>query len=139
MLCSLRKLYAKLHLRVNEAKTKVGSAFGRKFLGYCFRRWTGDRVKIAVASEAIATFKQRIRFITRRVGGPSMVQVAEELWLYLPGWKLTSPWRRLRAHSETLIHGYAVVSGRSSSSTGDEDLRSTVAFGVSELLTSWPL
>ena len=29
----LRKLYAKLHLRVNEAKSTVASVFGRKFLG----------------------------------------------------------------------------------------------------------
>jgi RNA-directed DNA polymerase len=33
----LRSLYAKLHLRVNEKKTEVGSVFGRKFLGYCLR------------------------------------------------------------------------------------------------------
>ncbi len=87
VLGSLRKLYTKLHLRVNEAKTKVGPAFGRKFLGYCFRRWTGNTVKIAAAPEAIATFKRRIRLITRRVGGRSMAQVAKELRQYLPGWK----------------------------------------------------
>lgn len=79
VLCSLRRLYVKLHLRVNEAKTAVGPVFGRKFLGYCFRRWSGDTVKIAVAPEAIETFKQRIRRITRRVGGRSMSQVAEQM------------------------------------------------------------
>ena len=87
VLRSLRKLYTKLHLRVNETKTKVGTVFGRKFLGYCFRRWKGNTVKIAVAPKALATFKQRIRLITRRVGGRSMNQVAEELRQYLPGWK----------------------------------------------------
>ena len=30
----LRKLYSKLHLVVNEAKSAVASVFGRKFLGY---------------------------------------------------------------------------------------------------------
>ena len=30
----LRRMYARLHLRVNEAKSAVGSVFGRKFLGY---------------------------------------------------------------------------------------------------------
>ena len=87
VLRSLRNLYAKLHLRVNEKKTKVGSVFGRKFLGYCLRRWTGDTVKIAVAPKALDTFKQRIRLITRRIGGRSMTQVAEQLRQYLPGWK----------------------------------------------------
>lgn len=87
VLHSLEKLYARLHLRVNETKTEVTSAFGRKFLGYCFRRWKGNTVKIAVAPKALATFKQRIRLITRRTGGRSMNQVAEELRQYLPGWK----------------------------------------------------
>ena len=87
VLRSLEKLYTKLHLRVNETKTKVGTVFGRKFLGYCFRRWTGNTVKIAVAPQALDTFKQRIRLITRRVSGRSMDQVAERLRLYLPGWK----------------------------------------------------
>jgi len=83
----LRKQYEKLHLRVNEKKTDVGSVFGRKFLGYCLRRWTGDMVKIAVASKALDTFKQRIRVITRRAGGRGMEQIAQSLKKYLPGWK----------------------------------------------------
>ena len=83
----MRKLYARLHLRVNESKTEVGSVFGRKFLGYCLRRWSGDTVKIAVAPKALATFKQRIKIITKRVGGKSLAQVAEQMRDYLPGWK----------------------------------------------------
>jgi RNA-directed DNA polymerase len=83
----MRKLYAQLHLRVNESKTEVGSVFGRKFLGYCLRRWTRDTVKIAVAPKALKTFKQRIKTITKRVGGKSMTQVAEQMRQYLPGWK----------------------------------------------------
>ena len=83
----LRCIYAKLHLKVNEAKTTVGTVFGRKFLGYCLRRWSGNTVKIAVATKALETFKQRIRLITCRVGGRSMIQVAERLRAYMPGWK----------------------------------------------------
>jgi RNA-directed DNA polymerase len=83
----LRKLYAQLHFRVNEEKTEVGSVFGRKFLGYCLRRWSGDTVKVAVAPKALDTFKQRIRTITRRVGGKGMAQIAEQMQEYLPGWK----------------------------------------------------
>ena len=87
VLQSLRCIYAQLHLKVNEAKTTVGIAFGRKFLGYCFRRWSDNKVKIAVAPKALDTFKQRIRLITCRVGGRSMAQVAERLRAYMPGWK----------------------------------------------------
>lgn len=83
----MRKLYAQLHLQVNETKTEVGSVFGRKFLGYCLRRWSGNTVKISVAPKAIETFKQRIRTITKRVGGKGMTQIAEEMRKYLPGWK----------------------------------------------------
>jgi RNA-directed DNA polymerase len=87
VLSSLRRLYAKLHLTVNETKTAVGPVFGRKFLGYCLRRWSGNTVKMAVAPKALVTFKQRIREITRRVGGRSMAQVVEKLRTYMPGWK----------------------------------------------------
>jgi RNA-directed DNA polymerase len=87
VLLSLRKLYDKLHLKVNEKKTEVGPVFGRKFLGYCLRRWTKDTVKIAVAPKAIETFKQRIRLITKRVGGKGMTQIAQQMQAYLPGWK----------------------------------------------------
>src|ERR1019366_7566158 len=82
VLCSLRQLYAKLHLTVNEAKTAVGTVFGRKFLGFCLRRWSGNTVKVAVAPKALETFKQRIKEITRRVGGRSMAQVVEQLRTY---------------------------------------------------------
>ena len=87
VLIFLRNLYEKLHLRVNEKKTEVDLVFGRKFLGYSLRGWSGEAVKISVASKAIATFKQRIREITRRAGGRGMVQIAEQLGRYLPGWK----------------------------------------------------
>jgi RNA-directed DNA polymerase len=65
----------------------VGPVFGRKFLGYCLRRWSGNTLKVAVAPKALDTFKQRIRAITRRVGGQGMVQIAEQMREYLPGWK----------------------------------------------------
>lgn len=83
----MRKMYEQLHLRVNEKKTEVGPVFGRKFLGYCLRRWSGNTVKIAVAPKALDTFKRRIRLITRRVGGQGMTQIAEQMRIYLRGWK----------------------------------------------------
>jgi RNA-directed DNA polymerase len=87
VLKSLRKLYIRLHLKVNEAKTAVAGAYGRKFLGYCLWRSAGSEVKRAVADKALDTFRRRIRQITRRTGGRNLADVAEELRRYLPGWK----------------------------------------------------
>jgi RNA-directed DNA polymerase len=83
----LRRLYTRLHLKVNEAKTAVARVFGRKFLGYCLRQGPGGEVKRAVARKALDTFKQRIRQITRRNCGRSLNELAELLRGYLPGWK----------------------------------------------------
>ena len=87
VLDGLRKHYDRLHLKVNETKTAVASAFGRKFLGYSLWLAPGGVVKHAVAGTAKAAFKRRIRQITRRNGGRSLEQVVEELRRYVPGWK----------------------------------------------------
>lgn len=83
----LRRLYAHLRLKVNEAKSAVASAFGRKFLGY--NLWLGPKgeVKRAVSGKALTTFKQRIRQLTRREVGRRLSQVAIDLRRYLLGWK----------------------------------------------------
>ena len=83
----LRKLYAGLKLQINEAKSAVGSAFGRKFLGYTLWVAKGREVKCAVAHKAVADFKARIRQLTRRSCGRSMEQVVQRLRPYLLGWK----------------------------------------------------
>ena len=87
VLRGLRRLYDRLHLKVNETKTAIASAFGRKFLGYCLWAGPGGEVKRAVAAKAKDTFKRRIRQITRRNGGRCLEQVAKELRWYVPGWK----------------------------------------------------
>jgi hypothetical protein len=83
----LRKLYTGLKLQINEAKSAVASACGRKFLGYALWVAKGKEVKCAVAYKALDNFKARIRQLTRRSGGRSMAQVVEKLRLYLLGWK----------------------------------------------------
>jgi RNA-directed DNA polymerase len=83
----LRKRYAGLKLQVNEAKSAVASAFGRKFLGYALWVGKGKEVKCGVAKKAQQDFKARIRQLTRRSGGRSMAQVVERLRPYLLGWK----------------------------------------------------
>lgn len=84
---SLRRLYAKLRLRVNETKSAVAPAWNRKFLGYSFWAARGGAVRLRVADKAMATMKDRVRQITGRNGGRSMSQVAGELRSYLTGWK----------------------------------------------------
>jgi RNA-directed DNA polymerase len=98
----LRKLYGKLKLQINEAKSAVCSAFGRKFLGYELWVAKGREVKCKVAHKALGDFKARIRQLTRRSGGRSITQVIEELRPYLLGWKAyfrmaqtPSVWREL--------------------------------------------
>ena len=83
----LRKLYTGLKLQINEAKSAVASAFGRKFLGYELWVAKGREVKCAVAKKALDNFKARIRQLTHRSGGRSMAQVVEKLRPYLLGWK----------------------------------------------------
>ena len=83
----LRRLYARLHLTVNETKSAVASVFGRKFLGYSFWVAKGGEIKRRVADKPMATFKQRIRELTRRSGGRSMTDVVQTLRPYVLGWK----------------------------------------------------
>ena len=73
----LRKLYTGLKLQINEAKSAVASAFGRKFLGY----------ELWGAKKALDNFKARVRQLTRRSGGRSMAQVVDKLRPYVLGWK----------------------------------------------------
>lgn len=82
----LRRCYTKLRLTINETKSAVAKATGRKFLGYSF--WFAkDGVKRKVAAKPLAAFKQRVRQLTRRSGGRSMTEVIERLRSYLLGWK----------------------------------------------------
>lgn len=86
VLAVLRQQYAKLRLRINEAKSAVAPVWNRKFLGYSFwiRR---EAIKRRVADKALDELKQRVRQITRRNGGRSLAQVMSELGAYLRGWK----------------------------------------------------
>lgn len=89
VLALLRRLYAKLRLTLNEAKSAVALVFsaGRKFLGYSF--WPGPKgvIKAKVATKPLETFKHRIRTLTRRNGGNSLRSVVGQLRVYLLGWK----------------------------------------------------
>jgi len=83
----LRRLYGRLHLTVNEAKSAVASVFGRKFLGYAFWVGPGGVVKRRVADKAIKAFKDRVRDLMPRVTGRSLRAVTERLRSFVLGWK----------------------------------------------------
>jgi len=83
----LKRRYDKLHLKINESKSAVTKAFGRKFLGYAFWLSQKTEVKRAVSKKALEAFRQKIRQLTSRSGGRSIAQVIEDLRSYVLGWK----------------------------------------------------
>lgn len=83
----LRRLFAKLRLRVNEAKSAVARVWSRKFLGFSFWVAPGREIQPRVASEALAAMKERVRRLTRRNCGQSLEQVVEDLRPHLLGWR----------------------------------------------------
>ena len=62
----LRRLYAKLRLRVNESKSAVARAYEPQVPGLHLLGGPGRAVKRRVASKALAAMKDRVREITRR-------------------------------------------------------------------------
>ncbi len=87
-MATLKRLFARLRLQVNDAKSAVARVWERKFLGYSFWVAVGRVIRPRVAPAALAEMKARVRGITRRTGGRSMTKVTEELRSYLTGWKL---------------------------------------------------
>jgi RNA-directed DNA polymerase len=86
VMAGIEKFLAKrLKLKVNKAKSAVAKPGVRKFLGFSF---TGGREpRRRIAPQAITRFKARVRELTRRTAGQSLVQIAKELSTYLVGWR----------------------------------------------------
>jgi RNA-directed DNA polymerase len=87
VLQTLRRLYARLRLQINEAKSAVARPWDRKFLGYSFWVAPGHTVKRRVAPAALAAMKAQVRTLTGRTRGCSIPTVVAELRGYLLGWK----------------------------------------------------
>ena len=87
-MATLKRLFARLRLQVNDAKSAVARARERKFLGYSFWVAKGRVVRPRVAPAALAEMKDRVRVITSRTGGRGLTTVATELRSYLTGWRL---------------------------------------------------
>jgi RNA-directed DNA polymerase len=84
---SLVGLLGKLQLRVNESKSAVARVWNRPFLGTAFWMAPGREVRVRVAPKALAQLKRRVRQLTRRTRGRSLVQVVQDLRAYLLGWR----------------------------------------------------
>jgi RNA-directed DNA polymerase len=113
----LRRIFTRLHLRVNETKSAVAAPWHRTFLGYSFRVAKGGRIKSRVAEKSLEALKERVRKSTKRSGGRSMTSVIDELRSYLIGWKnyfrlsetptelaLTDAWIRRRLRALQIFH-----------------------------------
>lgn len=87
VMAALRRLFAGLRLRVNEAKSAVARANQRQFLAFSFYTAKGMIVKLRIAPKAMDRMKERVREITRRNGGCSLAAVCAEPRRYLVGWK----------------------------------------------------
>lgn len=83
---TLRRLFARLRLRINESKSAVARPWDRKFLGFRFRVAKDGAVTRCVAGKALVTMKDRVRSITVR-HGRSLPSIVAELRGYLLGWK----------------------------------------------------
>jgi RNA-directed DNA polymerase len=86
VMAGIEKFLAKrLKLKVNKAKSAVAKPSVRKFLGFSFTG--GQHVLRLIAPQTLARFKARVRELTRRTGGRSLVQISKELSTYLVGWR----------------------------------------------------
>ena len=83
----LHRLYARLRLRINPAKSAVAPVWQRSFLGFGFWAARGGEVRRRVANKALGAMKDRVRELTARSRGRSISQVATELRGFLAGWK----------------------------------------------------
>ncbi|MCZ6690326.1 MAG: group II intron reverse transcriptase/maturase [Planctomycetota bacterium] len=80
-----RFIERKLKLKVNREKSAVARPRERKFLGFSFT--AGRDPKRRIAPKALERFKARVRELTRRSRGVSVVQMVGDLRRYLSAWK----------------------------------------------------
>ena len=85
VMAAMQKELAKLRLRVNVAKSAVDRPWNRQFLGFTFRT-QGRQTRRRVSPRAVDKAKDRIRELTNRNRGASVLTVVRELTSYLKGW-----------------------------------------------------
>ena len=82
---ALRRMYAKLRLKVNDEKSAVARVEERKFLGFTLTVVNGKATR-NVAAKSIEKFKSKVRRLTHRTVGRSMSVIIGNLSMYLRGW-----------------------------------------------------
>jgi RNA-directed DNA polymerase len=80
-----RFIEKKLRLKVNQEKSALGRPWERKYLGFCTTN-SRNNPKIRIHWKAIKRFKERVRDITARRRGRSLLQVIDELNQFMRGW-----------------------------------------------------
>jgi RNA-directed DNA polymerase len=106
-----RSIEKKLRLKINREKSAISLPWKSKYLGFSVTN-SSKNPKIRIHWKSIKRFKERVKEITARKRGRSIVQVISELNVYMRGWwnyygiaesynrlKLLPHWirRRLRA------------------------------------------
>ncbi len=95
----IRFIEGKLRLKVNKEKSALGRPWERKYLGFCLTN-SKTEPKIRLHWKTIKKYKERIREITARKRGRSMLQVIAEINQYQRGWwnyySITESRNRLR-------------------------------------------
>jgi len=89
----VRFLEKKLHLRVNREKSAVAAVGERKFLGHRLLL----NGKLGISPKSVTRAKEKVRQVTRRNRGASLVQVIVELNRFLMGWVLYYRYAACRA------------------------------------------
>ena len=79
-----RFLTERLRLKVNESKSAVARSEERKFLGFTI---SNDGSERRISAKALDKFKNRIRELTQRTRGVSLLKLVEPLARYLIGWR----------------------------------------------------
>lgn len=94
-----RFMEKKLRLRVNREKSSISLPWKSKYLGFCVTN-SRQNPKIRIHWKSIKRFKVRVREITSRRRGRSLVQVINELREFMNGWwnyfGITESFNRLR-------------------------------------------
>ncbi len=84
---SLGVLFGKLRLQINQTKSAVDRVWYRPFLGFSFWTAPGMITRVKASKQSLVRMKDRVRQLTRRSGGRSLVQVVQSLRRYQLGWR----------------------------------------------------
>ena len=94
-----RFIQKKLRLKVNREKSAIDLPWKSKYLGFCVTN-SRENPKIRIHWKSIKRFKERVRQITARRRGRSLIQVIGELREFMTGWwnyfGITESFNRLR-------------------------------------------